>query len=299
MARKQVDHYIPLFGRDFLTATAGWTAEERGHYITLLIVQWEQGAIPSGLDRLELVSPGITAVWSVLEQKFPACEDGMRRNARMEQHREKCQELKEKRSESGRLGGRQKANGKQNESKTQSKTKANSEAKQKPPTPTPTPTSSLREENTHTPHAREADDEFRKPGWAASEWDAFCGLWNATKRAARWEPLVAPSGWVDAAASPGWLDKARQALARLPRCEFFENPLAVTKFIEPGWVDRILAGEFDQAKRQPSGRPDPDADRRSQLARKAQEFAGLKPAPYRRPHEVVALADSLRVKEVP
>ena len=39
MARQQVDHYIPLFGRDFLAATAGWTAEERGHYITLLIVQ--------------------------------------------------------------------------------------------------------------------------------------------------------------------------------------------------------------------------------------------------------------------
>ena len=57
MSREHVDHYIPLFGRDFLTATAGWTASERGHYITLLIVQWEQGCVPAGLDRLELVSP--------------------------------------------------------------------------------------------------------------------------------------------------------------------------------------------------------------------------------------------------
>lgn len=82
--------------------------------------------------------------------------------------------------------------------------------------------------------------------------------WNVTERAARWEPLTAPLGWVDYAASPGWLERARQAMARLPMCEFFERPLAVTKFFE--FVDRILAGEFDNArqdvrgrKRQPTG----------------------------------------------
>lgn len=239
MARQQVDHYIPLFGRDFLTATAGWTAEERGHYITLLIVQWEQGAIPGSIDRLELVSPGIAATWPVLEPKFPTGKDGMRRNARMEQHRAKCQELKAKRATSGSKGGRPKANGKQNESKT----KAKCIAKQKPPTPTPT--SSLREEiNTHTTHP--ADAEFRRPGWAADEWGRFVASWNVTERAARWEPLMAPSGWVDYAASPGWLDKARQAMARLPRCEWFDTPVAVTRFFD--YVDRILAGEFDNAK---------------------------------------------------
>jgi hypothetical protein len=47
-------------------------------------------------------------------------------------------------------------------------------------------------------------------------------------------------------------------MARLPRCEFFTTPLAVTRFFE--YVDRILAGEFDHPKhdstrpmRQPAG----------------------------------------------
>lgn len=70
---------------------------------------------------------------------------------------------------------------------------------------------------------------------------------------------MAPDGWVDLAASPGWLDKAREALARLPTCEFFRDPVAVTRFF--AYVDRILAGEFDIAKqdgreqrrRQPAG----------------------------------------------
>jgi hypothetical protein len=50
--------------------------------------------------------------------------------------------------------------------------------------------------------------------------------------------------------------------------------------------------------REPGRRPDgDDPARRAQLDRKAREFAGMKPAPYRRPAEVVALADTLRLKE--
>jgi hypothetical protein len=50
--------------------------------------------------------------------------------------------------------------------------------------------------------------------------------------------------------------------------------------------------------REPGRRPDgDDPARRAQLERKAREFAGMKPAPYRRPAEVVALADVLRLKE--
>ena len=112
-------------------------------------------------------------------------------------------------------------------------------------------------EDKHT-HTRTADADFRQPGWAAEEWARFAASWNVTERAEPWRPLTAPDSWVDLAASPGWLDKARQAIARLPRCEFFERPLAVTKFFE--FVDRILAGEFDNArqdvrgrKRQPTG----------------------------------------------
>ena len=93
---------------------------------------------------------------------------------------------------------------------------------------------------------REASDDFGHVGWAGEEWERFVAVWNATKRAAQWAPLMAPSGWVDYAASPGWLERARQAVTKLPECRFFEQPLAVTKFFE--FVDRILAGEFDNPK---------------------------------------------------
>lgn len=57
---------------------------------------------------------------------------------------------------------------------------------------------------------------------------------------------MAPHEWVDNAAYPGWLDRAREAMARLPGCQFFERPLAVTQFFK--LLDRILAGEFDNEK---------------------------------------------------
>lgn len=48
--------------------------------------------------------------------------------------------------------------------------------------------------------------------------------------------------------------------------------------------------------REPGRRPE-DIDRKATLERTAAAFAGARPAPYRRPAEVVALAEALRVKE--
>jgi uncharacterized protein YdaU (DUF1376 family) len=252
MARVSVDHYIPFFGRDFLASTAGWTAEERGHYVTALIVQWEQGSIPDSLERLEIVSPGIGRAWEILEPKFPVCQDGRRRNARMEEHRAKAESLKEARAEAGRIGGRSRqANGKQTASKTQANGQANDLAKIKPPSPSPS--SSLREE-LHT-HTQTAIHHFGEPGWAADEWSRFAAAWNRTERAEPWTHLTAPGGWVDLAASPGWLDRAHAAMAMLPGCEFFDTPLPVTRFFE--YVDRILAREFRGAKAERGGKRKP------------------------------------------
>lgn len=241
MARTQVDHYIPFFGRDFYASTAMWTAEEVGHYIRLLVIQWDSGGLPAELERLELVSPGIGRVWPLLSVKFPPCDDGLRRNTRMEEHRAKAFELKELRAQAGREGGsksqaNRKQTGKQNASKPQANGEANGQAKVKPPSPSPSSSPYGEELNTHS------ENEFRKPGWAAEAWDPFVAAWNATERAEPWTPLMPPEGWVDLAASPGWLERARQAMARLPACELFQQPLPVTRFFE--YVDRILAGEF-------------------------------------------------------
>jgi hypothetical protein len=42
---------------------------------------------------------------------------------------------------------------------------------------------------------------------------------------------------------------------RLPSCQFFDKPLAVTRFFE--YLDRILAGEFDNAKHDARKRREP------------------------------------------
>jgi len=76
----KVDIYMPLYVRDFLTSTFGWSAEERGHYLTLLMVQWDRGTLPAGLEDLERLSPGVGTCWAALECKFPVCDDGARRN---------------------------------------------------------------------------------------------------------------------------------------------------------------------------------------------------------------------------
>jgi uncharacterized protein YdaU (DUF1376 family) len=249
----RVDVYMPLYVRDFLTSTFGWTAEERGHYLTLLMLAWDRGGLPAELEQLERLSPGVTAAWPMLADKFPVSEDGQRHNARLEQHRTKCVALKEKRVNAAKRAAHAKAaSAGANAGQSQSNRTANAIH----PTPTPTPTSS-KEEITHT-HTPAEPDDFRQPGWADDEWQRFVAAWNVTERAEPWPHLTAPDGWADLAATPGWLQRAREALARLPSRQYFNRPLPVTRFFD--FVDRIRAGEFADPKgdvrargRQPAG----------------------------------------------
>ena len=256
MARQGVDHYIPLFGRDFYASTATWTAEEVGHYIRLMIIQWESGGLPADPQRLELVSPGLARVWQLLETKFPVWEDGLRRNHRLEEHRERAAELKEARAEAGRSGGlARQANGKQtpkqNSSKTQANGQANTQAKTKPPSPSPSPSSNASPApSPNVQHTHAGDGSGCENGWEAEAWGQFLEAWGTTPNAAAWQSPSPPSTWAAYASDPGWLSRAYQAMDMLPACQFFEHPVAVTKFFE--WVDRILAHEFDEPK--PSGR---------------------------------------------
>ncbi len=256
MTQHKVDIYMPLYVRDFLTSTFGWSAEERGHYLTLLMLAWDRGGLPAELEHLERLSPGITSVWHMLADKFPIGEDGQRRNARLEKHRERCVELKEKRVEAARRAAAGKAaaaaaranaeqsHGNRGANAEQTQSKRDPNVIHPTSTSTSTSTSSLREErNTHT---HTGADDFRQPGWAADEWTRFVAAWNATERAQPWRHLSPPEGWVDLAASPGWLQRAYEALEMLPSRLYFGSPLPVTRFFD--FVDRIRAGEFAEPK---------------------------------------------------
>lgn len=272
MATATVDHYMPMFGRDFLASTAGWTAAERGHYFVLLIVQWEQGSIPEGLDRLELVSPGVTAAWEMLEPKFPVGDDGLRRNRRLEEHRAKAQELKDARSEAGKRGNdaRWGRNGIANGSQTDRKAIANGVAKTSPPSPSPnreerqyaradgeTPQPGAGSKKPEPEPSADGDPAAitkpprpaQKPGWVHDEWARVAEVWNATERAVPWTLVTPPNGFADLAASPGWVQQAIAAMSMLPECRRFDRPVPWTQFVRD--LDRILAGEFREPREAP------------------------------------------------
>ena len=241
MARKPDSHHVlPLFCDDLIASCVDMTPACFGAYMRLLCYAWTRGGIPDDEGACGRIAGGLEpGDWQTIRERLVQLDDGRLTHQRLELERVAVAEIRQKRSEAGRKGGRPKANEKQNESKTKA--------------PYPSPSLPL-EDKTHT-HGD--GDEFRQPGWAATEWQRFVDVWNSTEKAQPWPGLMAPDGWVNNAAYPAWLEKAYQAMARLPQCHFFDTPLAVTRFFT--YVDRILAGEFDNAKqdrsraRQPIG----------------------------------------------
>jgi len=104
---------MPWFPRDFLAATRGWRLIPRAIYRELLDAQWEQGGLPTDPGALRSLIGATPAEWrsgwAQVEPKFPIGADGLRRNRRLEQHREKAMQIAQRRAESGRLGGKAKA----------------------------------------------------------------------------------------------------------------------------------------------------------------------------------------------
>ena len=84
-------------------------------------------------------------------------------------------------------------------------------------------------------------------------WLAFRKLWNAgTGRP--WKPGAPPDGWSERLAEPGWLEQAREAVARLPRCKFFSDPVTLPQFVGPKFVPLCLGGQYDAPKAKRGGR---------------------------------------------
>jgi uncharacterized protein YdaU (DUF1376 family) len=99
--------FLKFYGSDFLNATASWTMEERGIYLTLLWYSWVNGGLPGELDRIDRMAPGAYSCWPVLESKFPVCPDGMRRNPRQERDRATMRDRSDSAAERGRKGAAQ------------------------------------------------------------------------------------------------------------------------------------------------------------------------------------------------
>lgn len=88
-------------------------------------------------------------------------------------------------------------------------------------------------------------------------WDTLRKAWAAgTGRP--WKLQAPPDKVADRLAEEGWFEKALAAIEALPRCRYFADPVTLPQLVSPGFVDKVLGGQFDNPReqRRSPGRPD-------------------------------------------
>jgi uncharacterized protein YdaU (DUF1376 family) len=290
----KVDVYLPLYVRDFLTSTIGWTAEERGHYLTLLMIQWDRGSLPAEANDLERLSPGVCQCWSILAGKFPVCEDGARRNAKLEEHRDRCIGIREKRSLAAKSAASSRWSGDASRIANASQSHSKGIAKACHPTSTSTSTSdtyssaSAEESQPAAPVVATSDPPRRRKRSQPKDaigWDVELGWRGITDadRAAWAKAYPACTLDIELVRAAEWL-KANPAKARKSNWRRFVVSW-LTRSQDRGGTNRS------------AGKTPEDVAHKQRLERKAREFSDYQPAPYRTPKEVLRLAESIKLKE--
>lgn len=96
-----------MYAADFLVDTMDWTPSQVGAYLRLLLYEWVNGPLPSGMSNLARIA-GVSdtrtmyKMWSLtLVKKFVAVDGNLLINPRLEEERKKQEEWREK----SRLGG--------------------------------------------------------------------------------------------------------------------------------------------------------------------------------------------------
>jgi hypothetical protein len=90
------------------------------------------------------------------------------------------------------------------------------------------------------------------PGWAA-----LAKAWRLGP-GRPWKLPDPPDGALERLDEPGWFDRAMEAIRHLPKCRYFRDPVTLPQFVGPGFVDKVLGGQFDNPRHQSGGgfRPD-------------------------------------------
>ena len=110
-----------------------------------------------------------------------------------------------------------------------------------------------------------AEEPEQAPAGPAG-WETLRKAWAAgTGRP--WKLPDPPEKVADRLAEEGWFGKALAAIEALPRCRYFRDPVTLPQLVAPGFVDKVLGGQFDNAREQrtssgyrgPDDRPPPQA----------------------------------------
>lgn len=257
--------WFAFFGRDFLASTLGWSAEERGHYVTLLIAQWEQDGLPADPKRLELISPGVGKVWKLVGEKFPVGAGGKRRNVRLEHERHLAAERSERarQSASARWSGKAAAASPEVDNSAENdgsacvehcseqcveqcggicSSDASMSMSYSPPPPPPPPAVLEGEEG--------------------RAWERFRGAWNAAWGEKRqWRSIEPPAEFIARLGEPGWLEEAIAAIPEIKKgaCSGWKTPPTLRQYCartdKGSFVARMLGGEFTDPARPVQSRP--------------------------------------------
>jgi hypothetical protein len=95
------------------------------------------------------------------------------------------------------------------------------------------------------------------PRDASQDQAALRAAWAAAAKAGKVQPYRAktvPPALAERLAEPGWLDEALQAIQHLPRCRYFDTPATLFQLVGAGFVQRVLAGQYDDPKPAKAGR---------------------------------------------
>lgn len=103
--------WFKVYARDLLADSrfSSWTMDERGAWLTLLAHNWHDGSIPSGLTDLarllHVSAPDMSRIWSAIGDRFsPSGDPGRLVSPRLEEEREKANQLIDRRSDAGSKG---------------------------------------------------------------------------------------------------------------------------------------------------------------------------------------------------
>lgn len=97
----------------------------------------------------------------------------------------------------------------------------------------------------------------------AAGWETVRAAWAATVKKGHGKPwclATPPDKLSDRLDEDGWFEKFLAALDRLPACRYFRDPVTLPQLVAPGFVDKVLGGQFDNAREQarPSAYRGPD-----------------------------------------
>jgi len=100
------------------------------------------------------------------------------------------------------------------------------------------------------PPPREASPESEQA------WPVLRDAWNAPDAPGKpWRHPQPPDGLADRLREPGWLSEAVAAIPRLRGAKFFATPVTLIQFAKPGFVERLVGGQYDEPKSRPPGIP--------------------------------------------